>query len=202
MEAVDYDGLRARAGGKARRPEAGELMGIGVAFFTEIVGAGPSQDLRHPRHRHVRQLRDPRPPDRQRDRAAGHHEPGPGPRDHLRADHRDRDRHPVRAESRSRRATPTPRPTASAPTARARRRWPAPPPRWPRARSAPRRRRSPPTCSRCAEDDLEWDIDRFKVKGLPEKVKTMKEIAWAAYHKVPRAWSRGSRRSTTTTRRT
>ncbi len=36
------------------------------------------------------------------------------------------------------------------------------------------------------EGDLEWDIDRFSVKGLPEKFKTMKEIAWAAYNNVRR----------------
>ena len=39
-----------------RRGETRELMGIGVSFFTEIVGAGPVEELRHPRHRHVRQL--------------------------------------------------------------------------------------------------------------------------------------------------
>ena len=32
------------------------------------------------------------------------------------------------------------------------------------------------------EGDLEWDVDRFSVKGLPEKFKTMKDIAWAAYN--------------------
>ena len=35
------------------------------------------------------------------------------------------------------------------------------------------------------DDDLEWDIDRFRVKGMPERFKTMKEIAWAAYNAVP-----------------
>src|SRR3569833_4208762 len=34
-------------------------------------------------------------------------------------------------------------------------------------------------------DDLDWDIDRFKVKGVPGQEKTMKEIAWAAYNNVP-----------------
>ena len=42
-----------------------------------------------------------------------------------------------------------------------------------------------------AEEDLEWDIDRFQVKGLPEKVATMKEIAWAAYHGVPEGMEPG-----------
>jgi carbon-monoxide dehydrogenase large subunit len=36
-----------------------------------------------------------------------------------------------------------------------------------------------------AEGDLEFDVDRFRVKGLPEKAKTMKEIAWAAYNNLP-----------------
>jgi carbon-monoxide dehydrogenase large subunit len=35
------------------------------------------------------------------------------------------------------------------------------------------------------EDDLEWDVDRFRVKGNPEKFQTMSALAWAAYHKVP-----------------
>jgi aerobic carbon-monoxide dehydrogenase large subunit len=32
------------------------------------------------------------------------------------------------------------------------------------------------------DNDLEWDVDRFVVKGNPERFKTMKEIAFAAYH--------------------
>jgi carbon-monoxide dehydrogenase large subunit len=32
------------------------------------------------------------------------------------------------------------------------------------------------------DGDVEWDIDRFVVKGAPERFKTMKEIAYAAYH--------------------
>jgi carbon-monoxide dehydrogenase large subunit len=35
------------------------------------------------------------------------------------------------------------------------------------------------------ESDLEWDIDGFRVKGLPEKSKSMKEIVWAAYNSPP-----------------
>ncbi len=35
------------------------------------------------------------------------------------------------------------------------------------------------------EGDLQFDIDGFRVKGLPEKFKSMKEVAWAAYHSVP-----------------
>ena len=35
------------------------------------------------------------------------------------------------------------------------------------------------------DDDLEWDVDRFRVKGNPERFKTMIELAWAAYNSVP-----------------
>jgi aerobic carbon-monoxide dehydrogenase large subunit len=35
------------------------------------------------------------------------------------------------------------------------------------------------------DDDLEWDVDRFRVKGVPEMSKTMTELAFAAYNNVP-----------------
>jgi aerobic carbon-monoxide dehydrogenase large subunit len=35
------------------------------------------------------------------------------------------------------------------------------------------------------DDDLEWDVDRFRVKGVPEMSKTMKELAFAAYNNIP-----------------
>ena len=57
MDAVGYPSCapsRRRSRRPSERGETRELMGIGVAFFTEIVGAGPSQELRHPRHRDVR----------------------------------------------------------------------------------------------------------------------------------------------------
>ena len=53
----------------------------------------PLEELRHPGHRDVRFLRNPHAPDRRRHRPGRLQEPGPGPRDHLGADHRHRDRH-------------------------------------------------------------------------------------------------------------
>ena len=44
-----------------------------------------------------------------------------------------------------------------------------------------RRRRSRRTCSKVAEGDLEWEIDRFKVKATRAQAKTMKGSAWSAY---------------------
>jgi xanthine dehydrogenase molybdopterin-binding subunit B len=34
------------------------------------------------------------------------------------------------------------------------------------------------------DDDVEFDVDRFVVKGAPERFKTMKEIAFAAYNQA------------------
>ena len=96
--------------------------------------------LRHPRHRDVRLRGDPHPSDRHRHLPARHQVARAGPRDDLRADHRDRARACPPTTSWWRRATPTPRPMGSALTARARRRCRAPRPRWPAARSRPRRR--------------------------------------------------------------
>jgi carbon-monoxide dehydrogenase large subunit len=42
MEMAGYDALRRE---QAERRERGELMGIGVSFFTEAVGAGPRKDM-------------------------------------------------------------------------------------------------------------------------------------------------------------
>ena len=42
MRIADYDALLAE---QAAKRERGELMGIGVAFFTEAVGAGPRKDM-------------------------------------------------------------------------------------------------------------------------------------------------------------
>ena len=43
LEAVDYKALRAEQAAKRADPNSPTLMGIGIATFTEIVGAGPSK---------------------------------------------------------------------------------------------------------------------------------------------------------------
>src|SRR5213594_2699530 len=42
-----------------------------------------------------------------------------------------------------------------------------------------------------SEDDLEWDTGRFYVKGSPDKAKTIQEIAFAAYTNVPEGMEAG-----------
>ncbi len=48
MDAVGYRRAARRAEAKSMKPSSAaktrELMGIGVSFFTEIVGAGPSKN--------------------------------------------------------------------------------------------------------------------------------------------------------------
>ena len=98
------------------------------------------EELRHPRHRDVRFVRDPHPSDRPGHRADGHRRArARATRRPGRRSSRPRSAFPP-TTSRSRKAIPTPPLTASAPTARARRRSPAPRSRWRRARSRPRRR--------------------------------------------------------------
>jgi carbon-monoxide dehydrogenase large subunit len=96
LNAVDYAALRdeqLRNRDAFRRGETRKLMGIGVSFFTEIVGAGPikncdilglgmfdSCEIRvHPTGSAIAKTR--------------HDQPGSGACDHLRPDPGERDRH-------------------------------------------------------------------------------------------------------------
>lgn len=40
-------------------------------------------------------------------------------------------------------------------------------------------------------DDVEFDLDRFVLKGSPDQFKTVKEVAWAAYNNVPEGLEMG-----------
>ena len=136
MDIAGYDDLRREQAEKRAR---GELMGIGVSFFTEGVGAGPRKhmdilglsmndgaDLRvHPSGKAVVSASARRPrarATRRRSRRSSPRSSASRPR-----------------TSRSATATPTSRPTASARTAAARRRCPARRSRSSRARCATRR---------------------------------------------------------------
>ena len=95
MRASKYKKLRAEQKAKQeafRRGETREVMGIGVAFFTEIVGAGPSRacDILGIAMFDSAEIRIH--PTGTRHLPARHQVARPGPRDDLRADHRDRAR--------------------------------------------------------------------------------------------------------------
>ena len=182
MDMIDYAGLRKE---QAEKRERGELMGIGISSFTEIVGAGPSHDFDILGLKMNDCVRDPGPSDRQ----------GAGPdrrrRPRARATRRPTPRSSPRSSasrsrtSRSSTATPTPRPTASAPTRRARRRSPAPRRRWPSRKIQAKARKLAAHLLEAAEDDLDWEPGKFSVKGSPDRFKTIQEIAFAAYTNHP-----------------
>jgi len=186
MRAVDYAGLRAeQAENRAafQRGETRSLMGVGVAFFTEIVGAGPvkncdilglgmfdSCEIRiHPTGSAIARL--------------GTISQGQGhattfaqilateigiPASMITVEEGDTDTAPYGLGTYGSRSTPV----AGAATAMAGRKI--------RAKA----QMIAAWLLEVHDDDLEWDVDRFVVKGAPERAKTMAEIAFAAYNQA------------------
>jgi carbon-monoxide dehydrogenase large subunit len=187
METVGYQALRIEQQQKRdafKRGETRELMGIGVAFFTEIVGAGPSRncdilgiamfdsaEIRvHPTGAAIARFGT-------KSQGQGHEttyaqiiatETGI-PADMIAVEEGDTNTAPYGLGTYGSRSTPV----AGAACARAARKIQA------------KARKIAAHLLEVSEDDLEFDVDQFQVKGLPERVKTMKEICWAAYNNVP-----------------
>jgi carbon-monoxide dehydrogenase large subunit len=186
LATVDYRGLRQeQAANRAAfaRGETRTLMGIGVAFFTEIVGAGPvkncdilglgmfdSCEIRiHPTGSAIARL--------------GTISQGQGhattfaqilaseigiPAAQITIEEGDTDTAPYGLGTYGSRSTPV----AGAATAMAGRKI--------RAKA----QMIAAYLLEVHDDDLEWDVDRFQVKGNPERCKTMAEIAFAAYNQA------------------
>jgi aerobic carbon-monoxide dehydrogenase large subunit len=186
LKAVDYDGLRAEQAQRLSDFKAGKtrrLMGIGLSFFTEIVGAGPvkncdilgmgmfdSCEIRiHPTGSALARL--------------GTISQGQGhattfaqilatetgiPADQITIEEGDTDTAPYGLGTYGSRSTPV----AGAATALAGRKI--------RAKA----QMIAAYLLEVHDNDLEWDVDRFVVKGVPERFKTMKEIAYAAYNQA------------------
>jgi carbon-monoxide dehydrogenase large subunit len=145
METTRYAELRKEQAEKRaafKRGETRDIMGVGVSFFTEIVGAGPSKNC---------DILGIAMFDSCEIRKSACTPPGPASRALDRKARDKATKRPGRRSSRPksgfrpttswlRKATRTPRPTGSVPTVRARRRSPAPRSRWRRARSRRRRR--------------------------------------------------------------
>jgi carbon-monoxide dehydrogenase large subunit len=187
LEACDYEGLRREQEEKRAK---GELMGIGLCTFTEIVGAGPSKacdvlgvgmfdscEIRvHPTGSAIARMGTIT-------QGQGHQttyaqiiatELGLSSED-IQIEEGDTDTAPYGLGTYGSRSTPV----GGAATAMA-------------ARSI--RAKAQKIAAHLLEvspDDLEWDVDRFQVKGNPEAAKTMKEVAWAAYNDVPEGMEMG-----------
>lgn len=186
LKAVDYEGLRAEQAARLADFKAGKtrkLMGIGLSFFTEIVGAGPvkncdilglgmfdSCEIRiHPTGSAIARLGTI-------SQGQGHattfaqilaSEIGISA-DDITVEEGDTDTAPYGLGTYGSRSTPV----AGAATAMAGRKI--------RAKA----QMIAAYLLEVHDDDVEWDVDRFSVKGAPERFKTMKEIAFAAYNQA------------------
>ncbi len=88
---IDYEALSKEQAEKRAR---GELMGIGISSFTEVVGAGPSKDFDILGIKMFDSAEIRIHPTGQGDRPLRHQVAGPGARDHLRPDRRRGAGHP------------------------------------------------------------------------------------------------------------
>jgi len=186
LEAVDYKGLRKEQAERLeafKRGETRKLMGIGLTFFTEIVGAGPvkncdilgmgmfdSCEIRiHPTGSAIARLGTI-------SQGQGHattfaqilaSEIGISA-DKITVEEGDTDTAPYGLGTYGSRSTPV----AGAATALAGRKI--------RAKA----QMIAAYLLEVHDNDLEWDVDRFVVKGAPERFKTMAEIAYASYNQA------------------
>ncbi len=181
MDRVDYAGLRKE---QLEKRAKGELMGIGIASFTEIVGAGPSKhfdilgikmfdscELRiHPTGKAIARFGT-------KSQGQGHEttyaqivaEELGIPASAVQVEEGDTDTAPYGLGTYASRSTPT----AGAAGAMAARKI---------------REKAKKIAAHLLEvspDDLEWEVGKFFVKGAPQRSKTIAEIAFAAYTNHP-----------------
>jgi carbon-monoxide dehydrogenase large subunit len=187
LNAVAYGALRAEQESMLADFKAGKskkLLGIGVSFFTEIVGAGPSKncdilgigmfdscEIRvHPTGSAIARLGTKSQGQAHETTYAQILATETGiPAEMITIEEGDTDTAPYGLGTYGSRSTPV----AGAACSRAGRKI---------------RQKAQMIAAHLLEvhhDDLEWDVDGFQVKGLPERRKSMKELCWAAYNNVP-----------------
>ena len=187
LQRVGYKVLREE---QKRAREEGRLLGIGLASFTEVVGAGPSRhydilgikmfdsaELRvHPTGKAILKLGV-------KSQGQGHEttfaqivaeELGIPPED-IAVQEGDTDNTPYGLGTYASRSTPV----AGAATAVAAR------------KVRDKARKLAAHLLEASEDDLEWSGEGFAVKGAPDRAKTIQEIAFAAYTDHPEGMEAG-----------
>ncbi|HSR40718.1 MAG TPA: molybdopterin cofactor-binding domain-containing protein, partial [Longimicrobiales bacterium] len=187
MKMIDYEGLRRE---QAEKRERGELMGIGISSFVEVVGAGPSRDFDilgikmfdsaeiriHPTGKAIARFGT-------KSQGQGHgttyaqiiaEELGIPAAD-VEIEEGDTDTAPYGLGTYASRSTPT----AGAAGAMAARKIKA------------KARKIAAHLLEVGEDDLEWNVDRWQVKGSPDQAKTIQDIAFAAYTNHPQGMEAG-----------
>ena len=181
MGIIGYADLRRE---QAEKRDQGELMGIGISSFTEIVGAGPSRhfdilgikmfdsaDIRiHPTGKAIARFGT-------RSQGQGHEttyaqivaEELGIPVSDIAVEEGDTDTAPYGLGTYASRSTAT----AGAAAATAAR------------KIRDKARTIASYLLDVGEEDLEWETDRFSVRGAPSRSKTIQEIAFAAYTDHP-----------------
>jgi carbon-monoxide dehydrogenase large subunit len=187
MELIGYDELRKE---QAEKRQRGELMGIGISSFTEVVGAGPSRDFDilgikmfdsaeiriHPTGKAIARFGT-------KSQGQGHEttyaqiiaEELGIPAADVQVEEGDTDTAPYGLGTYASRSTPT----AGAAGAMAARKIKA------------KAKKIAAHLLEVGEDDLEWNVDRFQVKGSPDQAKTIQDIAFAAYTNHPQGMEAG-----------
>jgi aerobic carbon-monoxide dehydrogenase large subunit len=187
LEKIGYNELRKEQAEKRKR---GELMGIGISSFTEIVGAGPSHtfdilglkmfdsaELRvHPTGKAIMRMGT-------KSQGQGHEttyaqivaqELGI-PANDVAIEEGDTDTAPYGLGTYASRSTPTSGAAAALAARKVRE----------------KARKIAAHLLEVSEEDLEWEPGKFSVKGAPGKSKTIQEIAFAAYTNFPQGMEPG-----------
>jgi carbon-monoxide dehydrogenase large subunit len=190
LAAVDYPALRAEQAARRADASAEWLMGIGIATFTEIVGAGPSKmcdilgvgmfdscEIRvHPDGSAIARMGTIT-------QGQGHQttyaqiiasEAGI-PASLITVEEGDTATAPYGLGTYGSRSTPV----AGAAVARA------------SHKIREKARQIAAHLLEASPDDVEFDLDRFVLKGSSEQFKTLKQVAWAAYNNVPEGMEMG-----------
>ncbi|MDH4090486.1 MAG: aerobic carbon-monoxide dehydrogenase large subunit [Cyclobacteriaceae bacterium] len=181
MDVIGYDDLRKE---QVEKRKKGEIMGIGICSFTEVVGAGPSKDFDilgikmfdsaeirvHPTGKALARFGT-------KSQGQGHEttyaqiiaEELGIPAENIQVEEGDTDTAPYGLGTYASRSTPT----AGAAAAVAARKL------------RDKARKIAAYLLEVSEADLEWEPGKFSVKGAPEKSKTIQEIVFAAYTNHP-----------------
>ena len=187
MEKIGYRELRKEQAEKRAR---GEVMGIGISSFTEVVGAGPSHtydilglkmfdsaEIRiHPTGKAIARFGT-------KSQGQGHEttyaqivaEELGIPAAHVQVEEGDTDTAPYGLGTYASRSTPT----AGAAGAMAAR------------KIREKARKIAAHLLEASPEDLEWETGKFYVKGSPDRAKTIQEIAFAAYTNHPQGMEAG-----------
>jgi len=187
MNTIGYAELRRE---QAEKRQRGQLMGIGISSFTEIVGAGPSKhfdilgikmfdscEIRvHPTGKAIARFGT-------KSQGQGHEttyaqilaeELGIPAKD-IQIEEGDTDTAPYGLGTYASRSTPVAGAAAAVASRKVR----------------DKARKIAAYLLEAAEDDLVWEPGKFSVKGAPNKSKTIQEIAFAAYTNHPQGMEAG-----------